>query len=129
MRVLADSLESVENRARALVEDAEQKGMEIADEKFQLRDARQARLESRTMVHAFDGGRFAAVIAKGLATGSSVEAQASEAVHEFYFRRIGLGVATLIITLLAVSLYLYIRRIERRQAAQGEKPRGHTPVV
>jgi len=60
---------------------------------------------------------LAAVIAKGLATGSSVEAQASEAVHEFYFRRIGLGVAPLIITLLAVSLYLYIRRIERRQAA------------
>jgi predicted CXXCH cytochrome family protein len=116
MRVLVDSLESGEKRARALVEEAEQKGMEIAEAKFRLRDTRQAGLEARTMVHSFDGARFAAVIGKGLATNSAVTEEAAKTVQEFYFRRIGLGVATLIITLLAVSLYVYVRRIERRQA-------------
>jgi hypothetical protein len=53
---------------------------------------------------------------------SAVTEEASRTVHEFYFRRIGLGVATLIITVLAVSLYVFIRRIERRQAAKSEKP-------
>jgi uncharacterized membrane protein YukC len=49
-------------------------------------------------------------------------------VQEFYFRRIGLGVATLIITVLAVSLYVYVRRIERRQAGEGTKA-GGTPLA
>jgi hypothetical protein len=118
MRALADSLESGETHARALVEEAEQKGMEIAEAKFRLRDSRQAGLEARTMVHSFDGARFASVVGKGLAVNSSVVEEASATVHEFYFRRVGLGVATLIITLLAVSLYLYVRRIERRQAGR-----------
>jgi hypothetical protein len=126
MRLMADSLESGENSARALVEEAEQKGMEIAEAKFRLRDVHQAELESRTMVHSFDGARFSAVIGKGLTTGSSVREEASGSVREFYFRRIGLGVATLIITLLAVSLYVYVRRIERRQAAAGGGNGGHS---
>ena len=120
MRVLVDSLESGEKSARALVEEAEQKGMEIAEAKFRLRDSRQAGLEARTMVHSFDGARFAAVIGKGLATNSSVADEATKTVQEFYFRRIGLGVATLIITVLAVSLYVFVRRIERRQSGEAE---------
>ncbi len=128
MRVLVDSLESGEKSARSLVEEAEQKGMEIAEAKFRLRDTRQAGLEARTMVHSFDGARFAAVIGKGLATNSSVSEEAAKTVQEFYFRRIGLGVATLIITVLAVSLYVYVRRIERRQAGEGKKA-GGTPLA
>ncbi|HEV8537717.1 MAG TPA: hypothetical protein VGR15_02240 [Bacteroidota bacterium] len=38
--------------------------------------------------------------------------------EEYYFRRWGLGVSTLIISLVAVSLYLAIRRIERKQSAK-----------
>jgi hypothetical protein len=127
MRVLMDSLESGEKSARALVEEAEQKGMEIAEAKFRLRDTRQAGLEARTMVHSFDGARFAAVIGKGLATNSSVAEEATKTVQEFYFRRIGLGVSSLIITVLAVSLYVYVRRIERRQAGIGGKT-GSAPL-
>jgi len=40
--------------------------------------------------------------------------ESNAAIHEYYFRRFGLVVATLIITLLAVSLYLYVRRLERK---------------
>ncbi len=127
MRLLIDSLASQQKSARALVEEAEQKGMEIAEAKFRLRDVHQAELEARTMVHAFSEPKFAAVIGKGLAVGSGVSAEASDTIHEFYFRRIGLGVATLIITLLAVSLYVYVRRIERRQAGNGRAPGGATP--
>jgi hypothetical protein len=124
MRLLVDSMETGEKSAGALVEEAEQKGMEIAEAKFRLRDTRQAGLEARTMVHSFDGAKFAQVIGKGLSTNSSVAEEASKTVHEFYFRRIGLGVATLIITVLAVSLYVFVRRIERRQAGSGTGPGG-----
>ena len=115
MRQLTDSLEVTEKHANRLIEEAEQKGMEVGEAKFKLRDARQARLESRTAVHAFNEQKFAETIAKGLHTTSFVQQEATHAIEEYYFRRIGLGVATLIITIFAVSLYMFIRRIERKQ--------------
>jgi predicted CXXCH cytochrome family protein len=115
MRMLTDSLETMENRSRALVHDAEQKGMEIAEAKFKLRDVRQARLEARTTVHAFNEDKFREVVAGGFATAGVVTQEAQHAVDEYYFRRIGLGISTLIITVLAISLYLFIRRMEQSQ--------------
>lgn len=118
MRGLIDSLEAGEARAAALVEEAEQKGMEIAEAKFNLRDARQARLEARTMVHAFDEARFREVVGRGLATVDRVTGEGERALEEFEYRRTGLLIATLIISIVAVSLYFVIRRIERRQARE-----------
>ncbi|MBI5473893.1 MAG: cytochrome c3 family protein [Ignavibacteriae bacterium] len=119
MRQLTDSLEAAEQDARALLDEAEQKGMEVGEAKFTLRDARQARLESRTAVHSFNEKKFTETVAKGLSTASFVRQEATNAIDEYYFRRIGLGVASLIITILAVSLYLFIRRLERQQARTG----------
>jgi len=119
MRSLADSLENGEQSARTLVEEAEQKGMEISEAKYALRGARQARLESRTMVHAFDEGKFRTVVSKGLTTVALVDRDAREALNEYVFRRVGLGLATLIMTILAVALYVYVRRLERSQKRIG----------
>ncbi|MBL7959099.1 cytochrome c3 family protein [bacterium] len=114
MRLLIDSLTNDQKRALGIVEEAEQKGMEIGEAKFKLRDAHQARLESRTMVHSFDKLKFDEVVNKGLNVTSFVSAEAHRAVEEYFFRRWGLGIATLIITVLAVSLYAYIRRLENK---------------
>ncbi|HXG00639.1 MAG TPA: cytochrome c3 family protein [Bacteroidota bacterium] len=115
MRHLTDSLEVSEREARALIEEAEQKGMEVSEPKFKLRDARQARLEARTMVHAFNEQKFRETIGKGLIAAGFVASEGRAAIEEYYFRRVGLGISTLIITVLAVSLYLLIRRLESRQ--------------
>lgn len=120
MRGLMDSLETQESRATALVSEAEQKGMEVSEAKYKLRDAHQARLESRTMVHSFNEARFRDVANKGLAVSAVVSGEATEALDEYVFRRVGLGLATLAITVLAISLYIYIRRLERRQALGGK---------
>ncbi len=117
MRQLADSLKDAELKGRNLVDEAEQKGMEISEAKFKLRDVRQARLQSRTMVHSFNEQKFGDVVHKGLAVAVLVSGEGQSAIDEYYFRRIGLGVATIIITILATSLYLLIRRIERKQHA------------
>ncbi len=69
------------------------------------------------MVHAFNEERFREVVAKGQHVASLVTNEASAALDEYLFRRIGLGLATLVMTVLAISLYLYIRRIERRQTS------------
>lgn len=114
MRLLIDSLTNEQKKALLMVEEAEQKGMEIGEAKFKLRDAHQARLESRTMVHSFDKDKFVEVVQKGLNTTSFVSSEAKHAVDEYFFRRWGLGVSTLIITVLVVSLFFYIKRIENK---------------
>lgn len=118
MRASIDSLDFDEAHADSLVEEAEQKGMEVGEARFQLRDVRQARLESRTMVHAFNLDLFQEVTTKGRVTAAAVTASAQEAIEEHQFRRIGLGVSTGILTLLVISLGLYIRRLERSGPAK-----------
>ncbi len=117
MRLLADSMDRAESRAIGLVEDAEQKGMEISDAKFKLRDARQAILQSRTMVHSFDEERFREVITAGIAVTAVASSEANEAIDEYYFRRWGLVFATSMMILLSISLYVYIRKLEKRKEA------------
>jgi hypothetical protein len=114
MRSLIDSLEMLKNKASGLVDDAEQKGMEISESKFKLRDAHQARLQSRTMVHSFNEDKFREVVGKGLTVATVVAGEGQEAIDEYYFRRWGLGIASLIITIVAAALYLSIRRMERK---------------
>jgi hypothetical protein len=118
MRAGVDSLTVAEELARSLVEEAEQKGMEISEEKFKLREVRQARLESRTTVHAFNEERLREVTGKGIAAASVISGNAQGAIDEYYFRRWGLGISTIIISIVAFSLYLTIRQIERRQKAR-----------
>jgi predicted CXXCH cytochrome family protein len=115
MRVLIDSLTSQEIHAKDLVDLAEQKGMEIAEAKFKLRDINQAKLEARTMVHSFDESKYKSVIDKGFAASSIVSTDAQGAIDEFYFRRFGLVVSVLLISLLALGLFLYIKRIEAKK--------------
>jgi hypothetical protein len=110
-----------------LVENAEQKGMEISEAKYKLREIRQARLETRTMVHSFDKEKFVAVVTKGLVVAAWVSGEGRSALEEYLFRRIGLGVSTLILTILAVSLWLFIRRMERNQSR--EKTVTHNPSI
>jgi len=118
MRSLIDSLDAGEQQDIKLVDEAEQKGMEISEAKFKLRDVRQARLQSRTMVHAFNEGKFKEVVDNGLKTSIIVAQESQSAIHEYYFRRFGLVISTLIITILAVSLYLFVRRLERNKIQQ-----------
>jgi predicted CXXCH cytochrome family protein len=118
MRSMIDSLERAERRADSLVSDAEQKGMEVTEARFGLRDVRQARLQSRTAVHAFNTAKFAEVVDAGIAKAVVVEGEGQASIDEFFFRRYGLGIATLVITVLAFALWAYIKRIEKEQAGK-----------
>jgi len=115
MNALLDSLIFTTHDAEVRLDIAEQKGMEIEDIRFSLRDARQARLQSRTAVHAFNLVQFREVVDKGLKIANTAQTDATEANEEYYFRRWGLAIATMVITFLAVMLFFYIKRLERRQ--------------
>jgi hypothetical protein len=115
MRSLMDSLSEADSSAGTVLYEAEQKGMEVSEATFKLRDARQALMESRTVVHSFDFQKFKTVVDKGLSIATASREKGDRAIHEYYVRRIGLGIATLFMTLLAVSLFLVIRRMERKK--------------
>ena len=115
MRGLIDTMENREEYAKELVDEADQKGMDISDAKFKLRDIRQARLQSRTMVHAFNEAKFQEVVDNGLKTADFVISESQSSIHEYFFRRIGLAVSTIIITILALALYAFVRRLERKK--------------
>jgi hypothetical protein len=115
MRILMDSLSNADLSAATVLNKAEQKGMEVSEATFKLRDARQAFIELQTIVHSFDFQKFKAQADKGLSIAMAANEEGDQAIHEYYVRRIGLGIATLFMTLLAVSLFLTIRRMERRK--------------
>jgi predicted CXXCH cytochrome family protein len=113
MKKLIDSLIVQDSVAKNLVFQAEQKGMDVEEIKFKLREIHQARLEGRTIVHSFDEAKFKAVTKKGFNASEQTITEAKAAINEFYFRRYGLGIAVVIISFLILVIYLYIKRIEK----------------
>lgn len=115
MRKMVDSLMNEEKSAEKFLDEAEQKGMEVEQARFVLKDVRQALIQSRTVIHTADLDKFKEVVGKGLTIASSAKKDGEEAIHEYYYRRTGLGIATLLITVLVITVYLKLRNKERRE--------------
>jgi predicted CXXCH cytochrome family protein len=114
MKTLTDSLITSDSLAKNLIFQAEQKGMDVEETKFKLREIHQARLEARTIVHSFNKAKFEEVTSKGFKASDQTITEAKTAINEFYFRRYGLGVAVAVITFLIIILFLYIKKIEKK---------------
>lgn len=104
-------LVSARQTARVALDDAVAKGMATTDEEFMLGEVDQALIQSRTLVHAFQTTEFIPKTQVGLAKADTVLTKSKALVEDYYFRRKGLALATLFITIVAVSLYLKIRRL------------------
>jgi hypothetical protein len=94
---------------------AEQLGMDVSDAKYSLKDLNQSLVQTRVKIHSFKIEPLLEAAAPGLKVIHQSKQSAKEAIEEYHFRRKGLGVATLIITVLAVTLFFKIRQIETRQ--------------
>ena len=102
------------NVGHEALEQAHQNGMYTADAEFIWTEARQKLFEARTAVHGFDPEGVQSVTADGLVLAVQVQDRGTDAMSQFRFRRTGLLVATLLITILVVALYAKIREIDRR---------------
>jgi hypothetical protein len=106
-----NKLVSSRNVAKAALDEAVAKGMLTTDEELMLAEVDQALIQSRTLVHAFGTSEFVPKADAGLAKADTVLTRAKALVEDYYFRRKGLALATLFITIVAVGLYLKIRRL------------------
>ncbi len=111
--VLTCILNLAEARASSaeLLNEARSKGMMVTDEEFAMKDVDQLLIQTRTLIHAFNVDSVSSKARSGIAKADSVRVSSAELIDEYYFRRKGLGVATLIITFLAVMLYRKIRTL------------------
>jgi hypothetical protein len=115
MRALLDSLAAESQKARAVLRQAEQAGMEVSQAQFDLNGAGDALVKARTAVHAFTVGAVKQEAEPGLAISAKAYARGVRALEELGFRRKGLGVSLVIILAVVAGLVVKIRQIERRK--------------
>jgi hypothetical protein len=113
LRAVLDSLHAGSAEADTLLDHAEQLGMDVSDPRYDLKEAHQALVQSRVAIHSFRVAELTEVAHPGIEVVSGARKAAREAIHEYYVRRKGLAVSTLIVTVLSFLLFLKIREIER----------------
>jgi len=114
MKMLIDSLKNKDSVTTKILDEAGQKGMDVSEATFSLKDVRQVLIQSRTTIHAFNLDKFKAQIGEGFTIINKAEITGQDAIDEFYYRRIGLGFSTIIVTLLVIGLYIKLKKVEKK---------------
>jgi predicted CXXCH cytochrome family protein len=110
---LTDLLTAADS-ARLLYASAREKGMMVTDVEFLIKDVEQAIIKARTHIHAFDTDSVSPLVDTGVTKANAAQQEAASLIDEYYFRRKGLTISTIIMTALAILLFIKIRRVEKR---------------
>ena len=103
-----------QKEAQALLDDAKEKEMSTTDVEFTMNEVQQSLIHTRTKLHSFNLDSVLPSAEQGMKQAEEVKKNSASLIDEFYFRRKGLGVASLIFTLLVIGLYLFIRKVEKK---------------
>lgn len=112
-----EQIENLKNKisfADSLVSKAERAGMQVSEAQFQLRDADDALIKARTMIHSLSEGQTTEVTREGLDLVEEAIVAGKEALAELQFRRKGLALSIVFILVLALGIYLKIRELDKK---------------
>lgn len=109
-----DTLTRAEAHSRAVLEEAENAGMEVSQALFDLDDIRNVQTRAHSAIHTFHLAPVRTEVAAGLEIAARAEERGEEALSEHRYRRVGLGVFAVLILLLITGLTLKIREYEDR---------------
>jgi hypothetical protein len=112
IHAVLDSLSDALDKASSSLHDAENRGLEVEDLHLDLQTANASLVQTRTMVHTFDPGVMSKEAEPGMELADQIVEKSLRLVREFHMRKIGLGIATVFISFLALVLYLYIRALD-----------------
>jgi len=115
MKNMIDSLIKDVDLANVSIIEAEQKGMDVGDAKFDYNDIKKVLITTKNIIHYSNVDRFVENINEGFKITDKAKVTGTEAVKDYYFRRWGLGVSTFFITILIITIYFKLRKIEKRQ--------------
>ena len=118
MKNMIDSLKKDVLLADTSLHDAEQKGMDVSDAKFDYNDIKKVLITSANIVHYSNLDKFIENISEGFKITDKAKITSDEAIKDYYFRRMGLGVSTFFITLLVLAIYLKLKKIEKKQKTE-----------
>lgn len=113
MRGQIEQLKAAISHSQAVVANAANAGMDMADQELALREAGNRLTLARTEVHAFDPKPVEAVLQEGLAITARIDADGDAALAEMAYRRTGLAVSLGAILLVVVALRLKIRSLKQ----------------
>ncbi len=114
-------LQGERDLALSEVERAEGAGLDLAEVRFGLQAVDDTLVDVRAKIHAFNRSEFDKAAKKGFDQVAEARATISASQKEHHERRIGLGISTLIVSLVAGLLYLKIRDLDRRAGIAGPK--------
>jgi predicted CXXCH cytochrome family protein len=115
MKELIDSLKLERDLTKEILEEAKRKSMDVSDADFPLQDLRQILIQARTIVHGFSIEKYEELTNEGFEITSKAKADGLAAIDDYYFRRWGLGIATVIVTILVIGLYVKLRKLEKKK--------------
>jgi len=114
---LYSSLTSLKNKFDAANQkylEVKQKGMNDVEIGFQLQDAKQALIQSRTLIHTFDTTKVGLKAKEGVDIANKASLLAQEEIDEYYTRRNGFAIATLAFLVFIIALYFKIKDKEKK---------------
>ena len=115
IHVLLTQVTAAYDSALAKLEEVKIIGMDDVEIGFLLQDAHQDLIHSRTLVHTFDPQQVREKSDVALKNSRDAIQLGIKELDDYDKRRMGLGVATLFITVLSIALFFKIRDIEQEQ--------------
>jgi predicted CXXCH cytochrome family protein len=112
MRASVDGLRQAIAAAEDALAKATTAGMEMSEEEFALQTAREALIQTRNQVHAFDAVALEKVTGPGTEAARSIERSARGALVEFTNRRWMAAIPLAMIAIVGVLLYWKIRSLD-----------------
>ena len=109
-----DTLEESKAASQAVLEEAQNAGMEVSQALFDLEDVNNVQTRAHSAIHSFHLEPVRKEVETGLAITTLATERGEDALAEHHYRRVGLGVSTAIILLLITGLVLKIRQLEGR---------------
>jgi predicted CXXCH cytochrome family protein len=126
MKGMIDSLQAAYAASRVLLDDAEDRGMEVSQALFELEEVNNALTKARSAIHSFHVEPVQQEVDAGLVVAAAGSQRGRVAMREWYERRLGLAASTLFIVVLIAAIIGRIRVLEHGHAQRGERA-GHEP--
>ncbi|MBT3250990.1 MAG: hypothetical protein HN729_00680 [Candidatus Marinimicrobia bacterium] len=108
-------LKSKIDLANEKVASAENMGMEVSDLFFDLEEAHKILIQTRTSIHSFNLEHVSETASSGYKSADAAILGAEKAMEEFDFRKTGLLIFSIILTMFAILLYLKIKSLEKNK--------------
>lgn len=118
MRQHIDQLKNKILFADSLVSVAERAGMQVSEATFQIKDAGDALIKARTMVHSLSENQTQVVTKEGMSLVDEAIVAGKAALEELQFRRKGLAISIIFILILAAGIFLKIKELDKKHPIQ-----------